>query len=171
MQTEPDSGTHGSPIFYLQIRKSYSGQRLFAFELLNMCWPSGCQLSQKSCGRNKVWFLMEVMNLQRTLNRKSLSVYKKGNLIKQTQKRYLESGGKHRLCFKNTGGGRNLFERAEAQQQIKLQCFDVAVFWISVRQFQVGLDGVTGCSEHMTLQGPKHHSGSQSTWYLRYSRK
>lgn len=94
-----------------------------------------------------------------------------GNLIKQTQKRYLESGGKHRLCFKNTGGGRNLFERAEAQQQIKLHSYHVAVFWISVRQFQVGLDGVMGCSEHMTLQGPKHHSGSQSTWYLRYSRK
>lgn len=65
--------------------------------------------------------------------------------------------------FQKYWGGRNLFERAEAQQQIKLQSYDVAVFWISVRQFQVGLDGVMGCSEHMTLQGPKHHSGSQST--------
>lgn len=66
-----------------------------------MCWPSGCQISLNSCGRNKPWFLIEVTNLQRTLNRKSLSVYKKSNLIKLTQKRYLESGGRHRLFQKH----------------------------------------------------------------------
>lgn len=67
---------------------------------------------------------------------------------------FLNQVKQHRLCLESAGEGRNLIERAEAQEQIKLQELGPC-FLKFCKPIPVTSVWVMGCSRHMILQGHK----------------